>query len=216
MHLKFGDEYLELLKKSKSQLRQDLFVISELNFKHGGYFVEFGASDGITFSNSYLLETEYGYNGILAEPNPSQRRHIQKLRNVNIVEKCVWGKSGEILKFVDAGDLSTVKDLEFSDLHGPLRANRPIFQVETISLTDMLEEQNAPKIIDYLSIDTEGSELQILSEHDFGKFKFKIITVEHNYSADRKVIYELLTKHGYNRIYSDLSQHDDWYVLAQN
>ena len=53
---KIGPDYLQLMKMSKSQKRQDLFVISELGFKQGGYFVEFGATDGETLSNTWLLE----------------------------------------------------------------------------------------------------------------------------------------------------------------
>src|SRR5215475_12583513 len=59
---------LRLLKDSHSQLRQDIFVLSELNFKRGGFFVEFGAADGLQLSNTYLLEREFGWHGIVAEP----------------------------------------------------------------------------------------------------------------------------------------------------
>ena len=59
---------LESMAKSKSQFRQDLFVLAELNFKKNGYFVEFGALDGVETSNTYLLEKEFLWTGILAEP----------------------------------------------------------------------------------------------------------------------------------------------------
>jgi hypothetical protein len=55
-----------LLEKSKAQLRQDLFVLSETHYKRNGYFVEFGAANGIDLSNTYLLETEFSWSGILA------------------------------------------------------------------------------------------------------------------------------------------------------
>src|ERR1017187_1984592 len=61
-----GRQLLKALRISKSQLRQDLMVLSELDFKRGGYFVEFGATNGVTLSNTYLLEKEYGWTGILA------------------------------------------------------------------------------------------------------------------------------------------------------
>ena len=60
--------FLDCLLKINSQLRQDLFVLNELDFKENGYFVEFGATDGIKLSNSYLLEKSFNWNGILAEP----------------------------------------------------------------------------------------------------------------------------------------------------
>ena len=59
---------LQSFRDSKSQLRQDLFVLSETNFKRNGYFVEFGAASGFQLSNTYLLEQNFSWSGILAEP----------------------------------------------------------------------------------------------------------------------------------------------------
>ena len=63
----------------------------------------------------------------------------------------------------------------------------------------MLIKYNAPKFIDYLSIDTEGSEYEILKNFDFKSYKFRVITCEHNYNENREKIYELLTENGYER-----------------
>lgn len=57
---------------------------------------------------------------------------------------------------------------------------------------DLLIENNAPKFIEHLSLDTEGPELNILQGFDFSKFRFGIITVEHNYHNDRDKIFALL------------------------
>jgi len=209
----FGGNLLEFMQKSKSQFRQDLFVLSELDFKYEGFFVEFGATDGVSLSNTYLLEKEYNFKGILSEPNPKQWKNLKMHRNAKFEEKCIWSKSGEKLSFVDCGDLSTVSDFADKDLHAINRRNKNRFEVETISLTDMLKKHDAPSFIDYLSIDTEGSEYEILSAHDFEKFKFKIITVEHNYNKQRNNIFELLTANGYIRKHTELSHFDDWYVL---
>jgi hypothetical protein len=69
-------------------------------------------------------------------------------------------------------------------------------------------------MIDYLSIDTEGSEYEILSHFDFEKYHFKIITCEHNFTPARERIFSLLTKNGYARKCENLSKIDDWYVRS--
>jgi FkbM family methyltransferase len=207
-----GPKFIDLMEKSKSQFRQDIFALVKLNFKRNGYFVEFGATDGIELSNTYLLEKEYGYVGILAEPNPNQRGEIKKNRKATIEERCVWRASNETLSFVDAGGLSTIVDFSSGDIHKEKRDRRKTFEVKTVSLTDMLLQHNAPAQIDYLSIDTEGSEYEILSAHDFTKYNFSVITVEHNYTNNRQRIYQLLTKNGYQRVHEELSGVDDWYI----
>jgi len=86
------------------------------------------------------------------------------------------------------------------------------YSVTSISLEDLLNEYKAPYHIDYLSIDTEGSEYEILSAFDFSKYHIEVITCEHNYTKSREKIYNLLANNGYKRVYEEISQFDDWYV----
>jgi hypothetical protein len=89
-------------------------------------------------------------------------------------------------------------------------------KVETVSLIDLLNTYNAPKNIDYLSIDTEGSEYEILEAFDFSKYRISIITCEHNFSKKREKIFKLLNKNGYQRVFQGLSRWDDWYIKTHN
>jgi hypothetical protein len=89
------------------------------------------------------------------------------------------------------------------------------YDVKTISLKDLLEKYRAPDEIDYLSIDTEGSELEILSSFDFDRYQFKVITCEHNFTRMREKIFSLLTEHGYVRKYIGFSKWDDWYTKSR-
>ena len=61
-------QLLSWVMDSQAQLWQDLFVLHELGMKRDGYFVEFGATNGVSLSNTYLLEKQFGWKGILAEP----------------------------------------------------------------------------------------------------------------------------------------------------
>ena len=207
-------QLLDAMGDSRSQLQQDLFVLAQLDFKKGGYFVEFGATDGIELSNTFLLEKKFGWTGILAEPAECWQEALRKNRSAKIERKCVWSISNQILVFneVEYAELSTVDLYSRSDIHKGSREKGRTYNVETISLIDLLEKHNAPENIDYLSIDTEGSEFEILSEFDFSKYSFDVITCEHNGTANRVLIYDLLTKNGCSRKFEALSEFDDWYV----
>jgi hypothetical protein len=112
--------------------------------------------------------------------------------------------------------LSTVVNFQDSDLHADARANSLVYQVKTVSLRDLLRSYNAPLEIDFLSIDTEGSEYSILRDFDFGEYRFNLICVEHNYTSSRDKLFDLLVSNGYKRIYTELSKFDDWYVRSDN
>jgi FkbM family methyltransferase len=202
--------------ESQAQLWQDLFVLHELKMKKNGFFVEFGATNGKSLSNTYMLEKQFEWKGILAEPARRWHHELSNNRTVAIEKKCVWSKSGEVLVFneTEVAELSTIDSFSASDYHETARKNGVTYSVETITLLDLLKKYQAPKIIDYLSIDTEGSEYEILKNFDFAAYKFKVITCEHNYSPDREKIRELLKRHGYIAKYPELSEFDDWYVLA--
>ena len=206
---------IELLPRSRSQLRQDLFVLANLNFKRNGFFVEFGASDGLSLSNSFLLESEFGWTGILAEPALVWQNNLKINRPSSIIEqKCVWTNSHSFVELNEtrSPEYSTIDEYSSRDSHSVKRLNGKKYQVETISLSDLLEKHNAPKVISYISIDTEGSEFEILRAFDFTKYRFDIITIEHNFSKSRTQIEELLRSHDYIRKFEDLSQFDDWYI----
>jgi FkbM family methyltransferase len=206
---------LDNFRKSKSQFRQDLFVLSELNFKFNGFFVDFGATDGIQSSNSYILEKNFGWSGILAEPARYWHAELHRNRKCHIETCCVWSKSSLTLNFREdeAAELSSIAHSNSTYPQDDSRQNRKSYPVATISLNDLLEKYNAPRQIDYLSIDTEGSELEILSNLDFSKYNFKVITCEHNYTDARVKIHDLLVRKGYKRKLENLSRVDDWYVL---
>ena len=155
---------LGLLSKSKSENRQDLFALSGTKFKRNGFFVEFGATNGIDISNTYLLEKEFLWRGILAEPARCWQKEIVKNRNVHIEYDCVWKESGSFIEFseVTNADLSTISLFNTKGPYKKARRKGKTYNIATISLIDLLKKYNAPKNIDYLSLDTEGSEYEIL------------------------------------------------------
>ena len=184
------------------------------NFKKNGFFVEFGATNGVDLSNTYLLEKEFGWNGILAEPSDGWHTALFENRNCFIEPNCVWNSTGEKLEFdvTEFAELSTISQFSDGDIHASSRKFSKKIIVDTISLGDLLKKYDAPKKIDYLSVDTEGSEFEILSAFDFNEYQFNCITVEHNHTPQREKLYKLLTSNGYRRVLEHISRFDDWYV----
>ncbi len=201
--------FFELSRQNFAQLDQDLLAVLVSKFKRNGFFVEFGATNGVDLSNSLLLETQLGWQGILAEPGQAWHDALGKSRKVSISHEAVWRETGKQLEFIEDGALSTLLNFKKSDNH--TRRGRT-YKVRTISLIDLLEKYDAPHQIDFLSIDTEGSELDVLEGFDFGLYSFGLICVEHNYTENREKIRNLLESKGYVLILSEVSEWDDWFV----
>ena len=81
----------------------------------------------------------------------------------------------------------------------------------------MISEHVDKKQIDYISIDTEGSEFEILKNFDFKKRNIEIFTIEHNFIEEKRdKIFKIMTKNDYKRVFENLSHWDDWYVRKDN
>ncbi len=202
-------------EKSYSQLKQDIVALIISNYKNNGYFVEFGACDGIHFSNTLMLEKNYNWTGILAEPSKIYHSDLIKNRSSLVDFRAVYSVSKKILTFkeADQSDLSGITEHFQEDNHYDKRLLGNEYQVETISLNDLLAEYNAPKMIDYLSLDTEGSEFEILKFFDFSRYSINFISVEHNFVTDQRLlINQLLENNGFVKILEKYSSFDDWYI----
>jgi len=129
----------------------------------------FGAADGVVISNTFFRESRYGWSGIVAEPARQWHNALKQNRRCSIDLRCVWTKSGELLEFneTEAAQFSTINSFSDTDLLGRSRTNGQRYVVKTVSLADLLGDYDAHKVIDYLSMDTEGSELEILNGFGF-------------------------------------------------
>lgn len=197
--------------RSHAQLFQDLWVLHETKELRDGFFVEFGAANGVKFSNTFLLEEEYGWKGILAEPARSWYPEIRQRRKAKVDPRCVWSRSGETVEFVEQTNALHSAMSGFSVVD-PKTTTSETYAVETVSLNDLLIQNGAPPRIDFMSLDTEGSELEILKAFDFDTWDVRLIAVEHNFSDTRQGLYDLLTSRGYERRLETLSDVDDFYV----
>ena len=220
-------EYINMLEffchhrlKSKSQIFQDVFVIYFLELKKNGFFIEIGAGDGLNISNTYVLEKYFNWKGIVCDPLPTWHKSLEKNRKCIIDKRCVYEKSNLEMIFEDCYKCPEVSGLRNElemDNNYILRKDSKAIKVQTVSINDLLEEHKAPKNIDYISIDTEGSEYNILKKMDFNKYNVSIFTVEHNFIEKKKnKVKELLEKNNYLRVFEKISGFDGWYVKKDN
>ena len=210
---------------SKAQLAQDLFAVAFSSDQEPKFFVEFGATDGLNGSNTWLLEKKLGWEGILAEPAKIWHKSLFSNRSCHIETKCIARETGKIYEFLEVCNseestptLSTLEKFSKNkDWAESIRQkNSKKYKVETLSLEKLLEKYNAPYVIQFLSIDTEGSELDILEGFNFEKYKIKSICVEHNnVNNTREMIFKLLKDKGYKRVLEKVSKFDDWYLLKE-
>lgn len=212
-HANFFSFAAPLAAQSKAQLFQDLWALWHAQERTSGYFVEVGANDGVTLSNTYFLE-QRGWNGIVAEPNPDLSDKLRHSRTCFVSTDAVYKESGYDLNLAisHTSELSRLSDSGIPDSHR--RSIVKTTKVRSISLADLLSQANAPYEIDYLSIDTEGSEPDILEAFDFSSRNIRTITVEHNYTNARERLHNLLTEHGYTCQWPDVTLFDAWYIRS--
>jgi FkbM family methyltransferase len=178
-----------------------------LNNKKNGYFLDVGAYDGIKYSNSLLLEKDFDWNGLLIEAHPNNFDTLKNNRKNTLVPYAVSDYNGKIIFENECGTGSKV--VEKNGL-----------SIDCITFEKMFEMYNVPNYIDYISLDIEGMEYLSLTKFPFDKYKFKLLTVEHNLymsgSENKEKIKDILLKNGY-LIYRENVSHnelpfEDWYI----
>ena len=211
-------------KKFTSQIGQDKWVLQKTKFKRNGFFLEIGSADGLYLSNTYILEKRFGWKGICVEP-ANKIGELKKNRKCIIENSCISSRSGENVEFQIDDEISGMKE-HFDKFHE--RKGKTIM-VKTLSIKDLLLKHHAPKIIDFFSLDTEGSEYEILKYFPFNDYRINLITIEHNAHSGKKEdierrqkIFELLTKNGFvrkehlnfSKEFGDKNggNFEDWYV----
>jgi FkbM family methyltransferase len=195
-----------------SQIGQDQRVVEIYQGKRDGYFVDIGAWDGVAISNSVSLERSYGWKGICVEALPAEFELCKKNRECICIQAAAYSTSGLVLDFVVSEVLSGIR--ENIDCYLNVKTSDKSISVTTKTVTEMLDENGAPNFIEYLSIDTEGSEFEVLKGIDFSKYSFGYVTIEHNNVEPRRSnMRGILLENGY--VYLGENHCDDNYVNSR-
>lgn len=198
----------ENYKDTYSQINQDRDVLEYYNHKTNGYFVDIGATNGIDISNTYLLEKKYNWKGICVEPNNEFYDKLVKNRSSYNDNSLLFSEKGKEFDFSESGEFGGITD--YIDAHSGAKKNKQTKKTSE-TLNNILIKYNAPNNIDFLSLDTEGSELEILKGVDLNKYKFGFIAVEHNKVEPRRSdMRKYLESFGYK--YLKENNWDDYYI----
>lgn len=196
------------------------------------YFVELGANDGVSQSNTKYFEMYKKWHGILIEPyepnyrecrrNRSRRSHVVhaacvsrsflapkiKLMYSNLMTIALEGLNdiGNREAHAESGSRFYIHNADEKEFFAPAR-----------TLNSILQACKAPKKIDFLSLDVEGGEIEVLNGLDLNEFQFRYICIEtRSFESIKEKLFdngyslvEKLTIHDYLFEYSRGMYHDE-------
>jgi FkbM family methyltransferase len=191
-------------EKSKSQSYQDLIAYYILKKYYGDNlsknFIEVGAYDGVLYSNTFYLEKVHNFKGVCVEPSGDIFSELNKNRSsINLQAFVTNKKQDSVIIEVKGMHTTIAKNSKSSNLQS----------VKCISLDTIIAEFfNPNEDIDFCSIDTEGTELEVLKSLNFNKYNIKLFCVENNNQSVNK----FLSDKGYKCLNKNTNSHDNWFI----
>lgn len=174
-----------------SQCGQDKYIYE--NFFHecrDAVFVDIGAHDGMSFSNTCFFEKEMGWKGICVEPIPKIFAELQKNRKCTLINGCVadWSGQGQFLMISGTAEMLSGLLKKYDPKHVAriqqalvdYGGRADVIGVHCYLLNEILDKHGITHV-NFLSLDTEGGELDIISKIDFDRFQIDVIALENNY-----------------------------------
>ena len=202
-----------------SQVGQDAYLNEHyFHNKKNGFFVDIGAHNGVTHSNSFFFERELGWHGICIEPLGYVFEKLKRNRRCICLNVCI-SNHGPLVDFIQVQGLPQMlsgmvhtydprhlerlkKEVEFT------KGRYDIMSCPALSFEQMVQKYQVTHI-DYLSVDTEGSEFEILISIDFNTVSIFAISVENNFKE--KKIQEFLETKGFELV-AHLGDLDDIFI----
>lgn len=194
---------------------QDKWVIERVfPGKRGGWFIDSGAGpDGIRNSNSYALESQLGWKGLLVEPHPELNALVRKNRSAIVEQCCLTDVFGEVEFVLNEwpGASSMPQHLSEPNFVSARydRMNFKKVRIPGVPLWELLRRHGAPHVIDYMSLDIEGAEWIALKDFPFDEFRILAMSIERNATLYDRLRAKLCSQ-GYRVV--RVSGPDDFYV----
>jgi SAM-dependent methyltransferase len=206
-----------------SQLGADMWVLQQ--FSQAGFFLDVGCGDGLSeLSNSLLLE-QNGWRGLCIDAFP---RNFSTRTSSIVVQAVLYSEKDKNVEFIVphfsndflGNNLAGITSNDFGGIATELGLHREvvtrnaqdIVTLKTSLLHELLETYKAPPFMEYMNLDIEGSEYEVLRTFPFERYRFGCISLEHNFEEPKRTaMEELLLKHKYIKVRE--VEFDDWYVF---
>ena len=188
--------------KFKSQYDQDFLAYEYFNGKKNGFFIDIGAHNGEWINNTYIFE-KLGWNGICVEADPDNFELLKKNRKCHIYNFAIDSENSDSIKFIKSKvDALNVLEKHCSDEHAKrIKSEAQIndleyINIKSITFNDLMKNYHSEiKYIDFLSLDIEGGELDILKTIDFNTYSFGLLTIENN--EKENILIDFMKTKGY-------------------
>ena len=200
----------------KGQFGQDIIAYFCLKNKKNGFYIDIGAYDGINLSNTYIFE-KLGWDGFCVEASPKTFEALKKNRKCDLYNYDVCSKNIGKTSFL----ISRADGLNVLEYHNTTEHKKRIeresdnnmeyIEVDTITFEELMSNYKNINHIDFMSLDIEGGELDVLRSIDFDKYSFGLITVEYNENYNE--ILELMNSKGYKKL---MDNHWDLIFIKNN
>jgi FkbM family methyltransferase len=169
--------------KFQGEFFQDMIAYLYLQ-KGNGFYIDIGANEGVLGSNTYIFE-QLGWQGICIEPQPDIFLNLKKFRNCDCYNIAISSQSNENVEFFKAHGASALSGLNegMSESHKKWAeeyGKTEIIKVKTMTFNEIMQNYPNIKHIDFMSVDVEGHEMEILKTIDFKRYSFGFLTIEKN------------------------------------
>lgn len=198
------------------QCGEDQIVFEKyFHTKRNGIFLEMGALDGVTYSNTKFFEDTLDWSGILIEPIPQYYEKCRIARPRSLIYNCIVSSSTEPMDIYVNGAVSSVKDYTTQEYYDGWHKDKDIrtIRVPCRRLDDILHNANI-SFIDFWSLDVEGSEYEVLKTMDWD-IPVKVLCMEVSggqYSEMNEACRDILRQNGYT--FDGFAAHNELWISS--
>jgi len=192
---------------SKSQQGEDAFLWQYFGDMCGGSYIELGALDGITFSNSHIFNRALNWSGVLIEASPTNAALLMGNRpNDTCINAAVCQMAG-VVHYLEGGAVGGIWEFmpdSFRNYWHKGKTMSDSIEVPCAPLSEIVRNHTDQEFFDFLSLDVEGGEFSVIQTINTLKFGMVLVEADEHNARKNSMVETFLTWRGYIRIHEKL------------